>query len=193
VWISDIETRSCNIEVALEDTGCLRCRALRYLLRNAANREWDQRRRKNFVAIKKDEKGGGDLKTALPSDMEMQTLEFAKLVPILLWGLQLSDWINLRRDLELQTFTTVETVIDYESFGCWNKCILHYTMYRYGPHRLTCLNKPLGPREGNVMVLYMLGPGSGTTRMCNLVGTGVCHCGCGLKILTLPAWKPVFH
>ena len=47
--------------------------------------------------------------------------------------------------------------------------------------------------------LYILGPGSGTIWRCGLVGIGVtwlewvCHCGCGYKILTLVAWKSVFH
>jgi hypothetical protein len=35
------------------------------LLKNAANREWNQPRRKKFVTFNKDEKGAGDLKTAL--------------------------------------------------------------------------------------------------------------------------------
>jgi hypothetical protein len=35
---------------------------------------------KKFVAVNKDEKGVGDLKTVLTSDMEMQSLEFAQLV-----------------------------------------------------------------------------------------------------------------
>ena len=35
---------------------------------------------KKFVAVNKDEKGVGDLKTVLTSDMEMQSLEFAWLV-----------------------------------------------------------------------------------------------------------------
>jgi hypothetical protein len=47
--------------------------------------------------------------------------------------------------------------------------------------------------------LYILGPGSGAIWRCGLVGIGVtwlewvCHCGCGYKILTLVAWKSVFH
>jgi hypothetical protein len=43
------------------------------------------------------------------------------------------------------------------------------------PNRLICLNKPMGPREWNVLVLflYMLGPGSGTIRRCGPVGIGV--------------------
>ena len=44
--------------------------------------------------------------------------------PVLLWGLQLSDWMNLRRDLELWTVNIVKSVIDYEDFGSWTKCIL---------------------------------------------------------------------
>jgi hypothetical protein len=32
-------------------------RAMGYMLRNAANREWNQHRRKQFVAVNKDEKG----------------------------------------------------------------------------------------------------------------------------------------
>jgi hypothetical protein len=48
-----------------------------YLLRKAAGREWNQSRKKKFVAVNKDKKGVGDLKTALTSDMEMENLEFA--------------------------------------------------------------------------------------------------------------------
>jgi hypothetical protein len=46
-------------------------KAMRYLLRKAANREWNQLRKKKFVAVNKDEKGVGDLKTTLQSDMEI--------------------------------------------------------------------------------------------------------------------------
>jgi hypothetical protein len=56
---------------------------LHYLLRKAANKEWNQLRRKKFVAVNKDEKGVGDMKTALTSAMEMQSLEFAQLVSYL--------------------------------------------------------------------------------------------------------------
>jgi hypothetical protein len=44
-------------------------------------------RRKLFVAVNKDEKGVGDLKRALTSDMEMQRLEFAQLVSCLVLGI----------------------------------------------------------------------------------------------------------
>jgi hypothetical protein len=62
-------------------------RAVRYLLWKAANREWKQPRRKKFVAVSKDEKGVGDLKTALASNMVMQSLEFAQLVSCLDLGI----------------------------------------------------------------------------------------------------------
>jgi hypothetical protein len=58
-------------------------RTMGYLLRKTANREWKQTRRKKFVAVNKDEKGVGNLKTALISDTEMQSLEFAQLVSCL--------------------------------------------------------------------------------------------------------------
>ena len=79
--------------------------------------------------------------------------------PALLWRLQLSDWINLRRGLELWTSNTDETAIDYEDIESWTKCILHYAMFKYGPHRLMCLNKSMGAREWNVMVCIFLGQG----------------------------------
>ena len=52
--------------------------------------------------------------------------------------------------------------------------LLFSTIY-IGLYRLMCLNKPMGPREWNVLVLflYMLGPGSGTIRRCGPVGIGV--------------------
>jgi hypothetical protein len=56
---------------------------MRYLLRKVANREWNQPRRKKFIVVNKDEKGVGDLKTALTSDVGMQSLEFAQLVSYL--------------------------------------------------------------------------------------------------------------
>jgi hypothetical protein len=58
-------------------------RAVGYLLRKAANREQNQPRRKKFVAINKHEKGVGDLKTALTSDIEVVNLEYAQLVSCL--------------------------------------------------------------------------------------------------------------
>jgi hypothetical protein len=57
-------------------------RAVGYLLRKAANREWNQPRKKKCFAVK-GEKGVGNLKTALTSDLEMQSWEFAQLVSCL--------------------------------------------------------------------------------------------------------------
>ena len=60
-------------------------RVMGYLPRRAANRKWKQSRRKKFVAVKKDEKETGDVKSALTSNMWMQNLEFAQLVTCLVW------------------------------------------------------------------------------------------------------------
>jgi hypothetical protein len=62
-------------------------RAVGYLPRKTAHREWSQPRRKKFVAVNKDEKGVGDLKPALTPDMEMQSLEFAQLFSCLALGI----------------------------------------------------------------------------------------------------------
>jgi hypothetical protein len=58
-------------------------RTMRYPPKKAANSEWKQPRKEIFVAVNKDEKGVGDLKAALTSDMNMQSLEFAELVSCL--------------------------------------------------------------------------------------------------------------
>jgi hypothetical protein len=58
-----------------------------YLLRKAGNREWNHPRRKMFVAVNKDEKAGGDLKSTLTLDLEMQSLEFVQLVSCLVLGI----------------------------------------------------------------------------------------------------------
>jgi hypothetical protein len=52
-------------------------RAKGYLLRKAANKKWNQPKR-NCVAVNKDE--------SWTSDKEMQSLEFAQLVLVLLWS-----------------------------------------------------------------------------------------------------------
>jgi hypothetical protein len=58
-----------------------------YLLRKADNREWNQPRRKKFVAVNKNKKGVGDLKIALALAIEMQSLEFDQLVSCLALGI----------------------------------------------------------------------------------------------------------
>jgi hypothetical protein len=50
--------------------------------------------------------------------------------PVLLWGLQLSDWMDLRKDFRL--FNILETAIYYEDFGSRTKCTFYYAMARYG-------------------------------------------------------------
>jgi hypothetical protein len=62
-------------------------RAMGYLLRKAAYREWNQPRRKMSVAVNKDERGARDLKIAMTSDMEMQSSGFAQLVSCLALGI----------------------------------------------------------------------------------------------------------
>ena len=84
--------------------------------------------------------------------MEMWSLEFVQLVSCLELELQLSNWINLRRDFELWILNIVETAIGYGEFRSWTKCIFYYVTFRYGPYKLICLDKPMGAREWNVMV-----------------------------------------
>jgi hypothetical protein len=67
--------------------------------------------------------------------------------------------MKLRRDLEFSTSNIVETAIDYEDFESWTKCILHYAIFKYAPHRLICSNKSMGVREWNVMVCIFLDQG----------------------------------
>ena len=41
-----------------------------------------------------------------------------------------------------------ESTVEYGDFGSQPKCIIfYYTKAIYGPHRLLCLNKPMGARE----------------------------------------------
>jgi hypothetical protein len=58
-------------------------RTIGYLPRKAANREWNDPKRKKCVAINTAEKSG-DIKNALTSDTEIQSLAFAHLVLVLL-------------------------------------------------------------------------------------------------------------
>jgi hypothetical protein len=52
-------------------------------------------------------------------------------------------------------------------------------MARYGPHRLMCLNKPMGGREWNVVVGICLAQGVALLGGVALLEK-VCHCGGGL-------------
>jgi hypothetical protein len=58
-----------------------------YQLRQVAHREWNKPRRKKFVIVNKEEKGVGDLKSALTSDMDMKSLEFAQVFYCLALGI----------------------------------------------------------------------------------------------------------
>ena len=62
-------------------------RAVGYMLRRAANGDWDQTWRKSCVPVNKDERRVGDLKISLTLDMEMQSLEFVQLVSCLALGI----------------------------------------------------------------------------------------------------------
>jgi hypothetical protein len=56
VCILDIGILSVKLKVTWRPQDVQFARAVRYLLRKAANREWNQPRGKNFVAVNKDEK-----------------------------------------------------------------------------------------------------------------------------------------
>jgi hypothetical protein len=56
---------------------------------------------------------------------------------------------------------------------------LHCVIFRYGPHRLICLGKPMGAREWNVMVCICSAQGVALLEGVALLGY-VCHYGCGL-------------
>jgi hypothetical protein len=71
----------------VETPRCSRCQSCGISGKECCKQEWNQPRRKKFVAVNKDEKGVGDLKTTLTSDMEMQSLEFAQLISCLALGI----------------------------------------------------------------------------------------------------------
>jgi hypothetical protein len=73
-------------------------RVMGYLPRIADNREWNQPR-ETSVLQSTNLKGLGDLKSALTSDTEMESLEFAQLVFILLWS-SISSLCPISYDLE---------------------------------------------------------------------------------------------
>ena len=90
---------------------------------------------KKFVAINKDAKGVVELTTALTSDMEIQSLEFAQLVPVLIWRLKIRDWLDLNRDLEPWNFK-IDTAVYYVDIKSWTKCNFLFYMTSYGLQRL---------------------------------------------------------
>ena len=78
-----LEQKAAKFKLTWRSQDSKDARAMGYPLRKAANGEWNQPSRKKFVVVNQDEKGIGDLKTALMSDMDMQSLEFAQLVSCL--------------------------------------------------------------------------------------------------------------
>jgi hypothetical protein len=82
VWFPEIEQKAITLTLPWRPQDVQDTRAVGYLLRKGANREWKQPRKKNFVAVNND-KGVGYLKTTLTSAMEMQSFEFAQLVSCL--------------------------------------------------------------------------------------------------------------
>jgi hypothetical protein len=84
---SYVDLRHWNKKLTWRPQDVKDARAMGYLPRKAANREWNQPRRKKFVAVNKNEKGTEDLETALTSDMKMQSLELAQLVFCLSLGI----------------------------------------------------------------------------------------------------------
>lgn len=123
--------------------------------RRAANREWKQPMRKKCGVVKKKLKVTGELKSALTSAMEMQSMEFAQLVfslvliqyfltvllfgmvmyilchymlevcNFLFWFLQGIDCMMIALILE-ETLKFKLLNIDYVDFWSWYERILHY-------------------------------------------------------------------
>ena len=65
-----MEQESVKLKLTWRPQDVRDARVVGYLLRKAANREWNQPRKKKF-AVNKEENGFGDLKTTLISDKEM--------------------------------------------------------------------------------------------------------------------------
>jgi hypothetical protein len=80
-----LETEAVRLGLTWRPQNDKGARVVGYLLKKAAYRDWNQARGIKFVAVNKDEKGVGDSKIALPSDMEMQSFEHAQLICCLVW------------------------------------------------------------------------------------------------------------
>jgi hypothetical protein len=92
-------------------------RATGYLPRKAANKEWNHPRRKKFFVVYKNVKGVKIWRMLWHQPWRWTVWSLPNCFPDWLWVLQLSDWMNLRRDLELWTLKIVETAIEYKDFG----------------------------------------------------------------------------
>ena len=75
---------------------------------------------------------------------------------------------------------------------------LRYAMFRYGSHRLICLNKPIGAREWNVMVCICLAQevallgGVALLKFVWSPWSRYVTVGMGFNTLALDAWKSLF-
>jgi hypothetical protein len=84
VWTLNIATRRCKVKVALNNQDARDIRAVGYLPRKDANREWKQPKRMKFLAAECQicqqqstrMKGFENLKNVLTSDTEMRNLEY---------------------------------------------------------------------------------------------------------------------
>ena len=65
--------------------------------------------------------------------MELQSFKFPSWFPFLIPELQVSDWMDLRRDFELKTCNIVDTAIKYGVFGSYTEYTFYYVMAIYGP------------------------------------------------------------
>jgi len=92
-------------------------------------------------------------------------LKFAQL------GLQLSDWMNLRRDFQI--WTLKHTTIDYRDFGSWTKMYFLIMLWLDIAPIDSCLNKAMGGQGVECGGLYMLELECGTIWRCGLVGVCV--------------------
>jgi hypothetical protein len=82
----DIETRSCNIEAALETLRYSICQSHGPSAEESCY-QGNHPRRKKFVVVNNGENGVGELKTALTSELEMHSLEIAQLVSCFALGI----------------------------------------------------------------------------------------------------------
>ena len=131
-------------------------RPMGYLSRKADNREgrsprdwsWLLLSARSIKAVNKDERCWSEGQKLWQLIWKQGVWSLPTRFPVLIWELQLSDWMDLRRDFELLTVNIIEIPRHYEDF--WNciKCILIYAMAKYGPHTLMYLNKLWGPGSG---------------------------------------------
>lgn len=107
-------------------------------------------------------------------------------------GLQIKDCLNLRRDFDLWTFNTLETIIDYGNFWSYTKCVFIMLWLGMTP-KDTCVWTSLwGPGSGMWWFEYTWPMGYGSIRKVwplwnrgALVGGSVPLCRLALRSLRL--------